>query len=172
MSSPTAAIVTARLDLVPLRIADADEMAGVLADPALYAFVGGKPPTRAQLADRYEAQVRGVSADGRETWHNWIVRERATGTAAGFVQATVTPAGDQARRSVEIAWLIGVPWQGRGYATEAVRGLVDWLEAAEVGTIVAHVHTDHAASAAVAERAGLAPTSVFVDGERAWERLS
>jgi RimJ/RimL family protein N-acetyltransferase len=178
MPSPTAAIATDRLDLVPLRVADADEMSRVHAEPALYAFIGGAPPTRDELAERYAIQVRGVSADGRETWHNWIVRERASGVAVGFVQATVTePAGVAPRpagetpRSAEIAWLIGVAWQGRGYATEAARGLAAWLEAGGVGSIVAHVHPDHAASAAVARRAGHGPTDRYVDGERAWERL-
>ena len=61
---------------------------------------------------------------------------------------------------------------GRGYATEAARGVVAWLIAGGVGSIVAHVHPDHTASAAVAERAGLAPTDRFVDGERAWEWLT
>ncbi|MEO5939301.1 MAG: GNAT family N-acetyltransferase [Candidatus Limnocylindrales bacterium] len=174
MSSPTSAIATARLDLVPLRLADADEMVDVLADPALYTFIGGEPPTRAELADRYVAQVRGASADGREAWHNWIVRERATGAAAGFVQATVIVGNDtdpgSPTPSAEIAWVIGTPWQRRGYAIEAARGVVDWLDGTGIRTIVVHVHPDHVASARVAARAGLEPTDAFVDGERAWRR--
>lgn len=162
-------IATERLDLVPLRVADADEMLKVLAEPALYAFIGGGPPTRAGLVDRYRAQVAGHSPDGAEAWLNWIVRERSGAAAAGFVQATI--AGEDDARIAEIAWLTGVPWQGRGYATEAARGLVDWLAGAGVHEIVAHVHPDHAASTAVADRIGLEPTDVFVDGERRWRRF-
>jgi RimJ/RimL family protein N-acetyltransferase len=143
-------------------------MAGVLADPALYGFIGGRPPTASELAERYRIQVEGRSADGREAWRNWIVRERSSGVATGFVQATIAANGSDA----EIAWLIGVPWQGRGYATEAARALVVWLTGTGVGTIVAHVHPDHRASAVVAERAGLEPTDVLVDGERTWRRVS
>ncbi|GAA3089608.1 hypothetical protein GCM10010449_11700 [Streptomyces rectiviolaceus] len=36
-------IGTARLVLVPLQVGHADEMADVLADPALHAFIGGRP---------------------------------------------------------------------------------------------------------------------------------
>ena len=174
MPIPPATIVTARLDLIPLRIADADEMVGVLADPVLYAFIGGEPPTRSELARRYRAQVRGRSADGREAWHNWIVRERSTGEATGFVQATVVDGHDghdgHDGRQADIAWLIGVPWQGRGHATEAAVGLVNWLAAVGVAVVTAHVHPDHAASATVAARAGLDPTDELVDGERVWRR--
>jgi RimJ/RimL family protein N-acetyltransferase len=162
-------IATARLDLVPLRVADADEMLAVLADPPLYAYTGGQPPTGVELLDRYMAQVAGRSPDGREGWRNWIVRERPGGAATGFVQATIT--GEEAARIAEIAWLIGVRWQGRGYATEAADGLVGWLEAAGVREVVAHIHPDHTASAAVAERVGLQPTDVIVDGERRWRRV-
>ena len=183
MTIPPEPIATARLDLVPLRVADADEMCVMLADPALYVFIEGRPPTAADLRERYRVQVGGRSADGREEWHNWIVRERSSGAAAGFVQATLAQvtvidaaddrgdAGERAGRSAEIAWLIGVPWQGRGYATEAVRGLVAWLDGRDVRSIVAHVHDDHHASAAVAARAGLEPTDSFVDGERAWRMV-
>lgn len=178
MTRQTEPIATDRLDLVPLEVEDALEMVGVLADPVLYRFVGGAPPSLAELCERYAAQVSGRSADGGEAWHNWIVRERATGAATGFVQATVTGwperAGDRdpdgEAPAAEIAWLIGTPWQGRGYASEAARALVAWLTAAGVGTIVAHVHPDHHRSASVAGRAGLAPTEAFLDGERAWCR--
>jgi RimJ/RimL family protein N-acetyltransferase len=169
MTDPTPTIVTVRLELVPLRLSDADEMVGVLADPPLYAFIGGRPPSRGELVDRYRAQIIGRSRDGREAWRNWIVRERLGGAATGFVQATIS--GDNGEQLAEIAWLIGVRWQGRGYASEAAGGLVRWLDEAGVREIVAHVHPDHAASAAVAERIGLAPTDVVVDGERRWRRV-
>lgn len=161
-------------------------MVAVLGDPELYGFIGGTPPSLAELDRRYAAQAGGGSGDGREEWHNWIVRERLSGAATGFVQATVVRGdggdgdgdggdgsvpGGQDPREAEVAWLIGRPWQGRGYASEAARGLVDWLAEAGVGAIVAHVHPEHHASAGVARRAGLQPTDAFVDGERTWRRI-
>lgn len=169
MPEPPEPLATDRLDLVPLRVADAGEMVAVLADPALYAWIGGTPPRRADLVRQFRAQVAGRSPDGREEWHNWIVRERASGAATGFVQATIVLDGQP---SAEIAWVIGTSWQGRGFATEAARALVAWLEARDVRSIVAHIHPDHAASAAVAGRAGLAPTDDFVEGERVWRLIS
>jgi RimJ/RimL family protein N-acetyltransferase len=152
-----------RATLTPLVPADADEMAGVLADPELYRFTGGEPPDVDALRARYARLAVGQSADGTEDWFNWIVRD-PDGAAVGTVQATVTAGGDHA----EIAWVIGVPWQGRGYATAAAQALVAWLRAGGVRRVVARVHPDHAASVAVARRAGLEPTDRTVDGEQEW----
>lgn len=55
----TEPIVTRRLDLLPLREAHAEEMAGVLADPALYTHIGGVPPTAATRLPR--ARLRSQS---------------------------------------------------------------------------------------------------------------
>jgi RimJ/RimL family protein N-acetyltransferase len=114
--------------------------------------------------------VSGRSSDGRDEWHNRIVREHSGGAVVGFVQATIVDLPGGVGRSAEVAWLIGVPWQGRGFATEAASGLLARLESLAVGEIVAHVHPDHRASALVAERIGLQPTDELVDGERVWRR--
>ena len=78
--------------------------------------------------------------------------------------------GPLCQPTAEVAWVIGVPWQGRGYATEAAQALVAWLEGVGVTTITAHIHPDHEASAVVASRAGLSPTTELEDGERVWRR--
>jgi RimJ/RimL family protein N-acetyltransferase len=158
-------IHTPRLDLLPLRVEHAEEMATVLADPALHTFIGGAPLTAAALHTRYARLVAG-SPDPTTTWLNWVLHLHADATLIGTVQATVT-----GRHEAEIAWIIGTPWQGRGLASEAARALVTWLVRHYVRTITAHIHPDHTASAAVATAAGLTPTDEEHDGETVW-RLS
>lgn len=143
-------------------------MVEVLGDESLYAFIGGEPPALEQLRARYGRLVVGGSADGGEEWHNWIARLRPHGRAVGTVQATVVDRGSRA----DIAWVIGLPWQGLGFASEAAQALVGWLDARGVATITAHVHPNHRASARVAARAGLSPTGEIDDGERVWRRRS
>ncbi|MFI6334712.1 GNAT family N-acetyltransferase [Streptomyces sp. NPDC050535] len=156
-------IATTRLDLLPLRVEHAREMAGVLSDPALHAFIGGAPAAPDALRSRYERLVGG-SPDPAVTWWNWVLRHREDACLVGTVQATVT--GDV----VEIAWVVGTPWQRRGFAGEAVRGLVEWLgRQPRLRTVVAHVHPGHLASAAVAGAAGLTGTGRLEDGEVRWE---
>ncbi|MHC5907037.1 GNAT family N-acetyltransferase [Streptomyces sp. S6] len=160
-------IGTGRLELVPLRVEHAEEMADVLSDPALHTFVGGAPDTPAALRARYRRITAGSPDPGVE-WLNWVIRLRAGGCLTGTVQATVRT--DGAVREAEVAWVVGTPWQGQGIAGEAARGLVGWLAEKGVDTVVAHVHPDHGASAAVAARAGLTATGEWQDGEVRWRR--
>jgi RimJ/RimL family protein N-acetyltransferase len=162
----TPRLVTERLVLDPLGIADAAEMTAVLSDPELYEFTGGEPPSRGQLEARYARWVAGKSADGAERWHNWVVRRLGDGVAVGTVQATVYVE----RSMADIAWMIGRPWEGQGFASEAARALVGWLVDTGLEAITAHVHPENLASAEVARRAGLLATDELVDGEVVWRR--
>jgi RimJ/RimL family protein N-acetyltransferase len=154
-----------RLRLEPLTVDDADEMEAVLSDAALYRFTGGSPPHVEELRRRYRFQVAGTSPDGREDWHNWVVRLRSDGTAIGFTQATV----ERASGVAELAWVVGTRWQGNGYGREAVVALVAALRETGCSRLLAHVHPEHAASGRVAEHAGLRRTGRLVDGEEEWE---
>ena len=162
MPAHTTIIETAGLVLTPLQVADAPAMADILGDRDLYRYTGGEPPTIEQLENRYRAQIAGSPRSG-EVWHNWIVRIAGSRVAVGFVQATIT--GDDA----DVAWVIGVAWQGRGIASEAAAAMCQWLRDGGVGRITAHIHPDHVASAAVAEACGLSATKVIDDdGEVVW----
>jgi RimJ/RimL family protein N-acetyltransferase len=154
-------IATERLTLLPLAAQYAEEMAGVLGDPRLHDFIGGAPLTSEGLRARYERLVAG-SGDPAVSWCNWVVRLDSADCLTGTVQATIV--GERA----EIAWVVGTPWQGRGVATEAARGLVAWLGAHGVKVVVAHILPDHRASSAVAAAAGLTATDEWDDGEMRW----
>jgi RimJ/RimL family protein N-acetyltransferase len=161
---------TLRLRLEPLRVDHAEEMVPVLADERLYAFTGGTAPTLDELRDRYARQVTGRSPDGVERWLNWIVRRREDGAPVGFVQAAISD--DPPPITAVLAWVLGVRFQGRGYAGEAAAALVEWLLATGVVRLVAYIHPENAASMGVARGLGLAPTDERVNGEVVWERIT
>jgi RimJ/RimL family protein N-acetyltransferase len=164
---PTATLLTGRrLVLEPLQPDHADEMAVVLDDPALHEYAGGAPATAEELRRRYATLTGGRSPDGSECWLNWVVRHRADSLAVGFVQATVTRAADQF--SADVAWVIGTAQQHQGFAQEAAALMVSWLRRQGAASIVAHIHPEHRASAAVAQRIGLTPTGDLFDGEVRW----
>lgn len=152
-----------RVLLEPLRVEHADALAPLLDDPALHAFTGGSPATASELRERYARQVLGRSPDGSEGWLNWVVHLRDDGIAVGIVQATLRRAADAT--TAELAWIISTRFQGRGLAKEAAQLMSGWLRMQSVHALVAHVHPNHEASAAVARSVGLAPTDVVVDGE-------
>jgi RimJ/RimL family protein N-acetyltransferase len=151
-------IATARLELTPLTVADADPMATVLADERLHEFIGGQPATAEELRTLYARQVAG-SGRPEEVWLNWIVR--VEGEPVGYVQSTVVG------QSADVAWVIGTRWQGNGYATEAAAGLVAWLRARGL-VVSAEIAPGHGASERVAAAVGLTVTDELVDGERVW----
>lgn len=150
-------------------------MTTVLADPELYEFTGGEPPTRDDLARRYAVQVRGHSADGSERWINSVVVLGPEHQPIGYVQATIPVNGAPTNGDpvgcspAEIAWVIGRPWQGNGHAGRAARLLLDDLVEQGITAVVAHIHPDHDASQRIATRLGMTPTTVVVDGEIRWE---
>lgn len=148
-------------------------MATALSDPALHTFIGGAPADPTTLRSRYERMIAGPP-DPDVSWLNWVIRLRDTSHLTGTVQATVTPADhdrDPGHSLIaEIAWVVGTPWQRKGIATEATRTLVDWLAHQPVRAVIAHIHPDHQASAAVASAAGLTPTDELHHGEILWQR--
>lgn len=156
------ALRTDRLGLEPLVANHAAEMVAVLADPSLYHFTGGDPPTLSTLEARYREQVRGP-ADASERWCNWIVRRSADHEPVGFVQATLRGA------VADVAWVVGVEHQGEGIATEAAGAMFAWLQTCPVHTVTAHIHPGHDASQHVAAALGLSPSGAVDDeGEEIW----
>lgn len=154
------------IELRPLRVEDATEMADVLSDRSLYTFTGGGPPSVDELARRYAIQTRGESSDGAEEWINFVVTLGACKQPIGYVQATVPRNGG----ATEIAWVIGTQWQGHGYAKRAVKLLCTYLAERGITHLIAHIHPDHVASQRVAATVGLVPTAQVVDGEVRWDR--
>lgn len=160
-------LTSPRLDLEPLRIDHAEEMAVVLDDAALHTFTGGRPQSPSELRAQYERQVVGHSPDGSQRWLNWVIRRRDDGRAVGTLQATITHESD--RLVAEVAWAVAVAFQHRGYAREGAQVLVTWLREQAVTIIRAHVHPDHLASQGVAQAIGMSPTEIMVDGENRWQ---
>ena len=158
-----ASMQTERLVLEPMLRSDAAEMYPLLCDSRLYEFTGGEPPSSvSSLAEVYGLRESRRSPDGREVWLNWVVRRRESREAVGYTQATVHLS------HTYVAWVIGSVWQGRGYAIESAGRLVRWLRSAGVHEVRACVNPAHAASGAVALRAGLHRTADMENGEEVW----
>jgi RimJ/RimL family protein N-acetyltransferase len=156
-------LTTERLALDPLRVEHAEEMAPLLDDPRLHAYIGGVPAGVDELRERYRRQVRGRSPDGSQQWLNWVVRRRDSGHAVGTVQATIDAS------VAEVAWVVASSYQRRGYAREAAAEMLRWLHQHGITMVIAHVHPEHSASIALARSLGLRPTTRTRDGEVRWE---
>jgi len=164
---PDSALIadTPRCRLVPAVVGDAHQIAELLSDDRLHSFSGRTPPTEAELADRLRHRHQRRSADGTEVWLDWMVLLVPLGGVIGQVGAVVTDDG----RAV-ISFLIGLRWQGHGFATEAASAMVRLLEAhVGVRTLSTLIPPGHAAAHRVAERLGMTPSGTLSGGWEAWE---
>ncbi len=156
-------LTTARLDLAPLTVTDAEDLFPVLDDPAIGRWTGETPPADVEtLRRRFAAWEAGPLDSSPERWLNWTMRRRDDGRAVGHLQSTIV--GDTA----SVAWVVGTAFQGQGFATEAARALAAWLREAGIATIEASIHPGNVPSQVVAARAGLQPTDRIDDGEVVW----
>jgi RimJ/RimL family protein N-acetyltransferase len=156
---------TEHLFLSPMYATDSELLFELLKEPALHTFTGNETPSSVQeLRKRLILWEQRRSPNGDEIWLNWTLRRKADGTVIGYVQVSMKTSQGQ------IAWLIGLPFQKQGYATEATCRVMAWLkERIKSGEIRANIHPNHVASQAVARRLGLCLSSeCTADGEEAW----
>lgn len=155
-------IDTDRLSLQPLRPADAEDLFGIMCDPAIGAPMGELPPkSAAVMRKRIEEWMRGPGPGKDERWLNWLVRTQ-DGSPVAHLGATVQ--GSLAW----LAWIVTVEQQRRGYATEAAHAIMGHLATSGVRTFAASIPEGHEASEGVARHLGLLATDQTVHGERVW----
>ncbi|HCN78115.1 MAG TPA: GNAT family N-acetyltransferase [Verrucomicrobiales bacterium] len=152
MRAEAKSLHTGRLRLEPVHVAHAAEMFPLLSDTRIYEHLHFKPPaTLAELEERYRRQEAGVSPDGVERWHNWIVRLEADGGAcAGFVQATL-----HTETTGDFGYIFGPAFWGRGIAFEACALALEALWAdTRLARLFATVDRHNARSLALLSRLG------------------
>jgi RimJ/RimL family protein N-acetyltransferase len=160
---------TERLLLSAVCAADAASLFDLLKEPSLYSFTGGTPPSGLDgLTKRIRAWEKKQSPAGEELWLNWTLRLRSDGRVVGYVQASVS------RDDAQLAWVIGLSFQGHGYATEASLKIARWLrDRLGINELRANIHPKHVASQEVAKRVGLQPTTELTqEGEEVWTSSS
>jgi RimJ/RimL family protein N-acetyltransferase len=162
-------IRTARLDLRPVTPAMIEAL--LRGEAALLERLAGAgfprpleaPPLFAQHAPVFRHQMRVVSGRG-VGWRFWFLVEREAARVVGVAGLPGAVIGGAAR----IGYSIYPDAQEHGFATEAVRDLVDWLLVQPgVTQVQATIAPENAASLEVARKAGMREvgTSWDEDGE-------
>jgi RimJ/RimL family protein N-acetyltransferase len=140
---------TKRLILRMFCDADLESYARMCADPEVMRYLGaGKLMSRAETW-RHMAmllghwQLRGYGL--------WAVEERDSGVLVGRI-GLFNPEGWP---GIEVGWMLGRPYWGRGYATEGARAALSYgFETLQQSHIISLIHPHNAASIRVAERLG------------------
>jgi ribosomal-protein-alanine N-acetyltransferase len=141
---------TERLRLEPLCELHAAELFTILSEPRMYRFVPQDPPVSlAILARRFALLETRRSPDGTEAWLNWVLRSKPDGVCLGSVQVTVRRDG-----RAQLAYDLGVPYWGQGFATEACRCVIKALFEDGIAEVWAELDTRNEASQRLLERLG------------------
>jgi [ribosomal protein S5]-alanine N-acetyltransferase len=149
MTDPlNAKILTKRLRLEPQLATHASAMMHVLGDPRTHEFIPTEPPQdEATLRERFRKLESRHSPDGTEYWLNWVVflEDQAVGT----VQASATTK----TKNVDIAYVFHPDYWGNGYAIEAVRAMLIYLQTElQSWTFSASIDTRNTASQRLLEK--------------------
>ncbi|MFC9916843.1 GNAT family N-acetyltransferase [Agromyces binzhouensis] len=145
-------IVTERLTLRPHRLADAAAWYELQSDPAVVEHLSWPLRTRAESFVHLLNRTHHSRLEQRDDFLALAVLldDQLIGDASLHLRSL-----DPAARRVEVGWVIGPRWQGRGYASEAglaMLGLAFGQLRASVAE--AHMTPGNAASKALAERLG------------------
>ena len=130
------------------------------------------PADRAEVSPDWLARVK-ASASADPWTHGFAVAQRVSGTVVGMCAYKGPPGPDGA---VEIAYGINPEYQGRGYATEVARALVEFaFGSGRVRLVCAHTRPEENASTHVLAKCGFEWTGEVMDPEDGlvwrWELL-
>ena len=145
-------IVTDRLRLRRSRPEDAETISAYRSDPAVHRYQGWERTDPAGVrAEIDEMAPRAPGTAGG--WTQLSVEDRTTGELVGDVG--LSPAEDEPG-VIKIGYTMSPAYQGRGYATEAVRALIAYaFDTLGADVVRAYASALNLASIRVAEKVGM-----------------
>ncbi len=146
-SVPIPRLETERLLLRGFMLEDVSPLVEMCADPETMKYMGG-PRERVFTAQNHASFVGHWVLFG---YGMWAVEEKESGEFVGRV-GLINFDGWPA---IEVGWLIGRPWWGRGYAPEAAIASARWaFDSLELDSLCSLIHPANDKSVRVAEKLG------------------
>ena len=144
-------IETVRLVLEPIDESHAPLLFPLLTDQRLYDYIEERPPAVVEvLKKRYRTWRSFWNENPDEQWFNWAARLRGVNEYVGWFQATLRP------EYALIAYMVFVPYQGRGFAREGCEAVMTHLATTyRKQRIRATIDPRNVASIAVARSLGM-----------------
>ena len=151
-------ITTEHLDLRKFKLRDAQQLYDWTKDEKVNQFL-----LESELKNIVEAEH--IIISWREQYQNddyflWCIQLAENKKAIGKISATI----NLSLSSAEISYMISPDMRGKGYATEAVLGVINFLHN-EVGIhrVTAKINTDNIASIKTAEKVGMQLEGILQD---------
>lgn len=145
-------LLTERLRLRRSRPEDAEAISAYRSDPDVHRYQGWERTD----VEGVRAEIEGMLARAPGEPGGWVqltVEERETGRLVGDVGLAAV---EDEPGVIKVGYTIAPAFQGRGYATEAIRALVDFaFDALGAQAVLAHADAENAPSIRVAEKVGM-----------------
>jgi RimJ/RimL family protein N-acetyltransferase len=157
----TLTLETSRLLLRPFAERDADAFSRYRSDPEVARYQGWDAPYPIEQARRFVAEMAALHPGIPGEWYQLALELKSGGEMIGDVAFQFLK---EAPRQAEIGFTLAHPYQGQGYAGEAVRRLLAYLfDALGLHRVRANTDPANTASARLLRRAGMRHEGRFVD---------
>ncbi|WP_316239479.1 GNAT family N-acetyltransferase [Bradyrhizobium sp. SZCCHNR1015] len=157
--SASLAIVSERVVLRPYGPMDADALYGLWTDPQIVRMTNpGFQPSREQVSSAIERFRKQWDEDG---FGQWAVQQKMTGAVIGYCGFKLW---ERTGPELELVFGITPTLWSRGYATEAVRSALAFLQERHPSRVVLGAAFFHnKASHRVMQKAGLLPAGTYYE---------
>jgi len=149
--------------LRPFRAADFEAVYGMRSDAEVARYLYEEPLSPEEAGGVLTRRMGKTSWEQEGDWLTVAVVERASSVTVGDVALGWVSERD---RTAEIGFIFDPRRQGKGFATEAARALVDWaFTAAGIHRVIGRTEARNAASARVLEKLGMRREAHLVENE-------
>lgn len=161
VDSMLAHLETPRLILRSFKERDIEPFSLYRSDPEVAKYQGWEAPYSREQAVQFVDDMRVKTPGKPGQWYQFALELKLTGEMIGDVAFKRL---EEDAAQAEIGFTLARPFQGKGYAGEAVTRLIDALFSEfQLHRIRANVDPDNAASKRLLERVGMRHESRFID---------
>jgi RimJ/RimL family protein N-acetyltransferase len=161
--SPDWPVETSRLTLRPFVEEDFEALHAMRSDAEVVRYLYDEPFSPEQTRDLLSRRIAATSWAAEGDWLGAVAVERESGTVVGEVGLFWVSERD---RTAEIGFIFDPRHQGKGFATEASRALLDWaFDTAGIHRVIGRTEARNTASTRVLEKLGMRLEAHFVENE-------
>jgi RimJ/RimL family protein N-acetyltransferase len=161
--SPDWPIETSRLTLRPFVDHDFEAFHAMRSDEEVARYLYQEPLSQEESRDLLSRKIAGSSWANEGDWLSVAAVERESGLTVGDVGLCWVSERD---RTAEIGFTFDPRHQGKGFATEAARALLDWsFGTAGLHRVIGRLEARNSASARVLEKLGMRLEAHLVENE-------
>jgi RimJ/RimL family protein N-acetyltransferase len=162
-AAPDWPLRTERLELRPHDAGDLEAFHAIRSNPEVARYLYNEPLSLDEARAKLDLRIGARALAAENDWLPAAIVERASGVMVGDVGLNWRSVE---HRTGEIGFTVDPAYQGRGYATEAARALLDWgFREFGLHRVIGRTEVRNTGSARVLERLGMRLEATLVENE-------